>query len=309
MRLCAIVVNYRTAITTVKSLQNLLADLADFDAFVVIVDNDSQDGSEAVLRNFVEGSGEHNRVQVIQAGRNGGFGYGNNVGIRWALQSGECPDYFLLINPDAYPEPGTCRALVEFMDCNPKAGILGTAIRGIEGTLRRSAFRFPTLSSEFESMIRWSVVTRMLSSRVVAPPIPSCTVKTEWVSGSCMMVRRKLFETVGLFDERFFLYFEEIDLCRRVQQAGWETYWVKDACIVHDAGLATGINDYSRPRPKYWFDSRRYYFSKHYGRAYLWAANVAWLAGWSVWQARRWLQRRPSQNPPRLARDFVKRSF
>lgn len=309
MKLCAIVVNYRIAAKTLDSLAYLMDDLAGLNASVVIVDNDSQDGSEAQLRERVQQCGWGERVLVVQAGRNGGFGAGNNVGIHRALQFAEAPDYFLLINPDAYPKPGTCEILVEFMDAHSQAGILGAAIYGVDGTAQCSAFRFPSILSEFEGTLKLGIVSKLLADSIVAPPFPLLTTRTDWVSGSCMLIRRQVFESVGMFDERFFLYFEEIDLCRRALEAGWHTYWVREANIVHDEGYATKIQDANRPRPKYWFDSRSYYYCKNHGRLFLWAANLAWLGGSILWQVRCWIQRRPTHNPPHLIWHFIKYSF
>jgi GT2 family glycosyltransferase len=309
MKVCAVMVNYRTAEKTIESLERLLADLETIEARVVIVDNDSQDGSEEKIRTEIQVRRWGVRVILVQAGRNGGFGAGNNVGIRWDAQSGSPSEYIMLINPDAYPESGTCRMLVEFMERNPEAGILGTAIRGIDGILRRSAFRFPTAQSEFEAAIRWGPITRLFGKRVVAPPIPDANICTEWVSGSCMMIRTRLFDDVESFDESFFLYFEEVDFCRRAAAANWKIYWIKDATIVHDAGYATGIQNITRPRPKYWFDSRQYYFRKNHGVAYLWLANMAWLGGNVGWRIRCWIKHEPTRAPPRLMRDFLRYSF
>jgi GT2 family glycosyltransferase len=150
------------------------------------------------------------------------------------------------------------------------------------------------------------VATRLLSRWVIAPPVPKSTVEVDWISGSCMLIRRAALEEVGLFDERFFLYYEEVDLCRRTREAGWSIYWVPEATIVHVGGLATGFNQTQKRRARYWFDSRRYYLLKARGRSYLWLANTAWLSGFAAWRVRRWLMQKPDADPPRLLTDFVR---
>ena len=129
--------------------------------------------------------------------------------------------------------------------------------------------------------------------------IPERTQKVDWLAGASMMFRREVLEKVGLFDESFFLYFEETDLCHRAAEAGFETVYVWESEVAHVGSASTGMKTWSRV-PDYWFDSRSHYFAKNHGRAYLAAATSARLVGTAVWQLRRRLQSKPEEDPPRF---------
>jgi len=126
-----------------------------------------------------------------------------------------------------------------------------------------------------------------------------------------MIVRRKVFENVGLLDERYFMYFEETDFCLRARRAGWTCWYIPASRVVHLVGQCSGVTDKKQPprrRPVYWFDSRRRYFVKNHGRAYALLADMAWTAGMSVYRVRRLVQRKPDTDPPRFLSDFLRRS-
>jgi hypothetical protein len=118
-----------------------------------------------------------------------------------------------------------------------------------------------------------------------------------------------MLDDVGLFDEEFFLYFEETDLCRRARAVGWQVWTVPECQVHHEGAVVTGLDDLSRPRESYWFESRSRYFRKHEGRSGLLLANLAWLTGSLGFRARQLLTRRSSPNPPRLLRDFLRHSW
>jgi N-acetylglucosaminyl-diphospho-decaprenol L-rhamnosyltransferase len=305
MKLCVVIVNYRTGPQVLGGLPKLLSELEDLDAGVIVVDNDSGDDSLAAIRVGIDGLGCSNRVEVVSSGHNGGFGAGNNFGIRFAARRGLRPEYVLLLNPDAYPEPGCIRTLLDFMDQRPSAAVAGATLRGVGGEQGPSAFRFPSPLGELESTARTGPVTHVLRRWIIAQPMPAETRECDWVSGACLLLRSSALAEIGLFDERFFLYFEEADLCRRAQALGWSVYWVKDAFVVHAGGVATGIYDCTRRRPRYWFYSRRRYYLKARGRTGLWLANAGWIAGSLLYRLRR-LSWQPEGDPPQLLADFVR---
>jgi GT2 family glycosyltransferase len=125
-----------------------------------------------------------------------------------------------------------------------------------------------------------------------------------------MLVRTEVFTRGGWFDPGFFLYFEEIDFARRLKNDGWKVFHVAGAPINHVGSLATGMDDESRPMPRYWFESRRRYFIKHHGVVYAAACDVAWLAGHAIYQLKYKLKSlaglRDTPTRPRLGRDFLK---
>ena len=312
MKLLVVIVNFRTADLTLRGLAHLLPDmqaLAGVGVSVTVVDNDSGDGSYEKLCAEVEARGWGDRVQVVASGHNGGFGYGNNVAIRRALAQPDPPDYVYLHNPDAHVRPGALRTMLEFLDAHPEVGVAGTRIHDPGAGQHASAFRFPSVLSEIEGGLRFGPVSRLLRKHSVWADAPDHTAEVDWVSGASAFFRREVFETVGLFDENFFLYFEETDLCRRAREAGWKIWYVHEAVVEHEEGAATGISNKKKRVPQFWLDSRRYYFLKAKGRGGLLLADAAWVASHSLWRLRRAVQHLPDPDPPRLLQDFVRHSL
>jgi N-acetylglucosaminyl-diphospho-decaprenol L-rhamnosyltransferase len=314
MKLLAIIVNYRTPKMTLDAVRTLLAALEDVEgAEVAVVDNDSQDGSFEILSRGVAALTRPGGtpVKVIASGRNGGFAYGVNVGVRYGFKSKAPPDFFYLLNSDAFPDPSAVRELLALFDREPRAGIAGSYVYGSDGRPHQTAFRFPSPISEFERALQLGLASRVLTRWRVPLPLPDEDCPVDWVAGASMMIRREVFEDAGLFDERFFLYFEETDFCRRAKSRGWSTFYVRGSAVAHLGGASTGIkNDRTRRRmPAYWFDSRRHYFRKNHGDAYLAVSDVLFALGFSLWRMRRKIQNKPDEDPPSLLADFVRHSL
>lgn len=309
MKLHVVLLNYKTPDMTAKALDHLLVALEPVpQAKVWVVDNDSEDDSEAKLTEKVA-SLDDDRVAFIQTGHNGGFGFGNNVGIRRALAADEPPDYVYLLNSDAFVEPEAVKVLVDFLDERPDVGIAGSYIFGVDGVPHETAFRFPTVFSELETTLRLGVVSKVLSDHIVALPMPTTSTQVDWLAGCSMMIRREVIEQVGMFDETFFLYYEETDLCGRAAEAGWSTWYVPSSRVAHIGSASTGMKETNKRTPHFWFDSRRHYFRKNHGQAYLAAADAAHVLGSVAWRARRVLERKEKQDRPRALRDFVRHAF
>src|SRR5260370_29416445 len=123
-----------------------------------------------------------------------------------------------------------------------------------------------------------------------------------------MMIRRRVFDSIGLLDEGYFLYFEEVDFARRAAQSGWECWVEPRSRVMHLQAQATevdGPKSKQKRRPTYWFDSRRRYFIKHHGRAYALAADAVWAGGYLTLRGRPAFQRKPHSEPPQILRDFI----
>lgn len=310
MKVAAIIVNYRTPEMTARAVDALLPEMERAGSFhVYVVDNDSGDGSFAQLQEEARQRGWPPRVTVLQSVRNGGYGYGINLAVEKAFSLEGRPDYLYVLNSDAFPDRGSVARLIAFMDSHPDAGIAGSLVHGTDGATQGCAFRFPTVWSELESTAGVGAISRVLSPHVVSMPPPVTDVQVDWVSGTSMVIRLKAMEQVGLFDESFFLYFEEIDYCRRLRRAGWKIYYVTDAPITHIGCVSTGMLDLTRRMPRYWFDSRHAYFMKHHGRAYALAADGAWLVGHVVGRFKRILVRRGPPSRPAMLGDFVAASL
>ena len=198
------------------------------------------------------------------------------------------------------------------MEAHAKVGIAGSRLEHPDAKPQPSAFRFHTIASEFEQGIHLGLISRMFASRIVAPPPPNETAQTDWVAGACMIIRREVIEQIGLLDEAYFLYFEEVDFCLRAARKGWQCFYVPSARVVHLVGQASGVTSadrQQRPLPAYWFNSRRLYFRKNHGRLKTLLANLAFTTGFTLYRLRCLLTFRPPNAPPHLLRDFVRYNF
>jgi hypothetical protein len=310
MDVLAVIVNYRTPDLTLRSVRAALDALARFPGSrVLLVENGSGDGSAARFREASAREGWGDRVSLIESPENLGFAGGVNLAVRPALAAGTSPRYVYLLNSDARPEPDAITVLVRFLDEHREAGIAGSYIYGSDGATHHTAFRFPSVAGQFEEAIGIGVVTRLLDRWVVSKPVPTETTRVDWLAGASMLIRREVIERVGLLDEGYFIYFEETDFCRSAAQMGFSTWYLPESRVEHVGAASTGWKDFTKPRPAYWFEGRRLYFAKNHGRAYLWAANLAWLLGWLVGEPRRRLLGRRSPFPVHFVRDFVRYSF
>jgi N-acetylglucosaminyl-diphospho-decaprenol L-rhamnosyltransferase len=298
-----VILNWRTAEMTLKAAEAALRAMEPIEGAIVIVDNDSGDGSYELLTATVAQRG-WGRVRVVQSGRNGGFGAGNNFGIRAGLPDGSKPDFVYLLNSDAFPAPDAIRALRDHLLAHPATGFAGSYIHGPDDEAHRTAFRFPSIASEFEGAIRLGLVSRLLKGSVVAAPLPSVTTRVDWLAGASIMMRQSVLDHVGLFDETFFLYFEETELCHRAAKAGWPTDYVVESRVEHIGSVSTGMKTWVRI-PSFWLDSRNYYFRKVHGRVYAALATMAHVAGGILWRARLLAQRKDRGDPPYFLRDLV----
>lgn len=275
-----VIVNYRTAELVIDSLRSVDAQRAELgEIHVVVVDNDSRDGSVETLLATVARESWGYWVTIVPSGRNGGFAFGNNVGIRKALGAPRQADLVMLLNPDTIAHPGAVGALVEFMQLNQKVGIVGSRLENGEGGLEPSAHNAPSPLGELVSAANLGILGRAFPRHVITPPLREVSHACDWVSGASLMIRREVFDAIGFLDDAFFLYFEEVDFCTRARKAGWDVWFVSDSRVVHLEGAATGIKQVARRRPRYWYDSRRRYFIKHFGVSGLLMADALWAAG------------------------------
>lgn len=307
--LLVVILNYRTPSLTIDCLRSLVGEVRSLpDTRVVVTDNASFDQSveQIAAALCTEGWGEW--ASLMPLDRNGGYAFGNNAAIAPALQSTNPPPYILLLNPDTIVRPGALSALVDFMDEHPSVGIAGSRLEDPDGTPQRSAFRFPSVVSEFDFGLNTGLVSKLLSKWVVVPPVSEETCQTNWVAGASMIVRREVFESVGLLDEKYFMYFEEVDFCLRANKSGWSCWYVPTSRVVHLVGQSSGVTDGKRPPkrlPEYWFDSRRRYFLKNHGWLYATIADAAWVFGFVLSKWRWLIQRKPRTDPPKLFSDFL----
>lgn len=232
MRFSAVVLNYASWPLTLRCVERL-REAGGEGLEIVVVDNDPQGEPPALPAG----------VALIRNGRNLGFAGGVNRGIR--ASSGEV---VVLVNPDSRVDASFFDRMEEFLAGHPSAGIVGPRILDADGGLQLSARREVSMISGL--LGRTSILTRLFpKSSLVRSQFPATVgagepTPVDWVSGACMAIRRRVTERIGLLDERFFMYFEDADLCRRAREAGFGVFYVPGITVVHDAGGSTR----SRPR-------------------------------------------------------------
>lgn len=307
--LLVVMVSYRSAGLAVEALASLEPERAQHrDLRVVIVDNTSGDDAE-VLSRTIDERGWTQWVTVRVAPDNGGFASGNNLALRPALRAARPPEAVWLLNPDTRVEPGAGMALLEVLRAQPEAGLVGSCMVEPSGRVWGRAFRFPSLLSELEAAVGLAMVSRMLEEHAVAREMGDAPEPVDWISGASLMIRLEALQSVGLFDEGYFLYFEETDFCLAAQRAGWQAWYAPDSRVVHFAGSSTGMSDWfstDNRLPGYYFESRRRFFLKNYGLAYATMTDAVRVGGLGFRSGLRWLRRKERRVPPWLLWDSLR---
>jgi len=305
-----IIVNFRTGGLSVQCLASLAEEVASLGSGrVIVVDNCSQDDSVTLISSAIRRHGWQAWAELLPLPRNGGFAYGNNAAIVRARELDPELAAVVLLNPDAVVRPGLLLALTRPLTAQPHVGIAGAAIEEPGGELVVSAHVMPSPLGELEASAQFSALTRLLSRHVVSPPPSGVSGECDWVSGACMAIRREVLDAIGPFDEGFFLYYEEVDFCRRARRAGWSCWLAAEARVMHLEGAATGIKAARQRLPAYWFASRRRFFVKAYGIGGLVLADLLWALGRTSLVLRRMLRLggRASQahEPSRMTSDLL----
>ena len=313
MNVLIVIVNYKVADLAIDCLTSLAPEVASLPGTTVVVaDNASNDHSVERIRDAIRREKWSSWASVLPSDHNGGYAYGNNLVIRRSLQNFDPPDYFHLLNPDTQIRPGAVRELASFLDQNPQVGLAGGVIERPDGNLFRCANKFPSILTEFDFSLRLGVVSKLISpwTQIQIPEYGPCAA--DWVPGVSLMIRREVFQSVGLMDEEYFLYFEETDLCLQANRNGWPCWYVPQSQVVHFSGSSTGVTGTRsnlKRRPDYWFESRQRYFVKNHGYAYAACADFVWICGIILWKIRRFIQRKEKRDPPWLLWDFIRKSI
>lgn len=265
--LSVIIVNYNTRDMTLECLRTLIGRLEGLSTEVLLVDNGSSDGSaDAVASAFPT-------VKLIRSNHNLGFGAGNNMALRQS--SGK---YFLLLNSDAFPRPGALPALVQYLEKNPDVGVVGPRLLNADGSLQISCFRYPSPARAWLENLAISSLFRSHPKIGDYRRWPHDTERAvDWVIGACLLVRREVYEKVGGFDERFFMYAEETDWQARIRDAGWKIGFTPAAEVTHLAGASGKEN--RKQVNEHFFRSLDLYEHKHHGIFGLFGLHVAMIFG------------------------------
>lgn len=246
IRLSVIIVNWNTCNLLRDCLRTLFLDLPD-DWEVIVVDNGSTDASTAMVQS------EHPQASLICNVENAGFARANNQGIRRSTGR-----YVLLLNSDTQIPPGALSRLIDFMDNQLQVGACSPQLRTSGGDSQAYAFgNEPSLGY----LLRRGL-TRLLLNRPIHDWDVGHTIDVDWVSGACLLLRQEALAQIGGLDENIFMYFEDVDLCRRIRQQGWRVCYVPDIQITHLGGQSSIQNPQVTAAYQ---ESLRYFYAKYYG--------------------------------------------
>jgi hypothetical protein len=264
MDISVIILNYNTCELTVQAIESVLASETDYRYEVLVVDNASTDSSPDVIRSRFP------QIRFIANEHNLGFAKGNNIGIREARGR-----YILLLNSDTVVERNTLETMVRFMDSRPEVGAAGCKVVLPDGSLDKACRRgFPTPSASFYyafGISRLFPANPRFNQYQLGYLNPDEDYPVDCLVGAFMMVRKEVIRQVGMLDEEFFMYGEDIDWCYRIKQAGWSIHYYPYTRITHYKGAS------SRRKPFkiiYEFHRAMYLFHrKHFRQKYSWLVN------------------------------------
>lgn len=277
---------------------------------LVLIDNASPDNTVDVIRSFIAGHGLEACMTLVNAGVNGGFGFGCNMGSK--QRTGE--EYIWFVNPDTKIDYDAAMALVKKLDAEQDLAAAGSLLKNEWGEVRSGAFRFPTMGNALISGINLSMLERLVPYYRTSYQAGESLENVDWLTGASFMIRADVFEALNGFDEGYFLYFEELDLFYRFKMAGYRAASCENSVVFHASGSSTGVNRYDagliQPRrPKYWYESRCRFYLKHFGRAYLVVLNSVHVLATIAGRTKDFLLRRKASRVERYLRDIMSHSF
>lgn len=277
VELSVIIVSWNVKNLLERCLASVLAQLPDIPGAseVLVIDNASSDGSAGLVQE------KFPQVHLIANPSNAGFTIACNQGI-----AGSSGRYVLLLNPDTELQPGALPLMVDYLREHPEVALLGPQLLNPEGSVQSSRRRFPSLATALveSTPIQWRLFPELpLLRHFSYLDLPEGEVQeVDWVTGACLLIRRETLSQIGLLDERYFMYFEELDWCLRAKRAGWKIMYLPTAKVVHHAGKSSE-QDLARRHIRF-NDSKCKYYTKHYGPLVGLLLRV-YLFSWYVVQA------------------------
>lgn len=259
LQLSIIIVSWNVRDLLRTCLRSIAAGRGDLDLEVVVVDSGSSDGTPQMVE---EASGELAfPVRLIARPDNVGFPKGNNIGIRQARGR-----YILLLNPDTEIVDDALRVMISYLEENEDVGVVGPQLRYPDGSVQSSRRRFPTVVTAFleSTWLEPWAPARLLERYYVLDRPDDATSNVDWVVGACLLTRREVVEQVGLLDEDYFMYSEELDWCRRIKTAGWRVVYLPAAKVIHHEGKSS--EQAVTARHINFHRAKLRYFRKHHGR-------------------------------------------
>ena len=264
MKISVVIVNYNVKYYVGQCIDSVRRALQGIDSEIIVVDNHSRDGSVDYLSK-IEG------VRIIESGHNLGFSKANNIAIRQSTA-----EYVLMLNPDTIVAEDAIRMIIDFADSHPQAGGIGVRMHNDWGTTARESRRgLPSPMTSFYKIIGLSkrLPQHRKYGRYYMSWLPcGSPSRIEVVSGACFLVRRKALDEVGLMDEDYFMYGEDIDLSYRLLKGGWEN-WFVPADIIHYKGESTQKTSFNYVHVFY--NAMLIFMRKHY-------SHLSWLIIWPL---------------------------
>ncbi|MBX3083375.1 MAG: glycosyltransferase family 2 protein [Anaerolineae bacterium] len=258
--LSIIIVSWNVRDFLAACLTSIQANSAALDCEVIVVDSASSDDSVEMLRS------QFSWVKLLPQAENVGFTKGNNIGLKAAQGR-----YVLLLNPDTEMIEDALVQMVRYLDAHPDVGIIGPRTQNTDGSPQSTRRRFPTLiTAMFDSTWLAPYAPRRVLDDYYARDVEEmATADVDWVQGSALMTRRVIYEQIGGLDERYVMFSEELDWCKRIRSAGWRTVYLGGARIVHHGGKST--EQVHALKHIYFQQSKIRYFGKFHGAlAALW---------------------------------------
>ena len=260
MELSIIIVNYNVKEFLQNLLHSLQKSVSSITHEIIVVDNASDDGSAEFIRE------KFPQINLIVSQTNLGFSKANNIALK--VSKGK---FIFLINPDTIVSEDTITKMIEFLNEHPDAGLAGCKILNPDGSLQLACRRsFPGPWTSFCKVTGLSALfpkSRLFARYNLTYLDENSTYEVDAISGSFMMMKREVYEKIGGFDEQFFMYGEDLDLCYRIQKNGYKVYYFPGTQIIHYKGESTkrsGLDE-----TKYFYDAMNLFVKKHFSSFYL----------------------------------------
>jgi len=279
-QLAIVIINYKTPQMLIDCLKSLLPELDKLNAKVVVVDNLSLDNSLQLIQQWIDENAVGGLVELHASSVNSGFSGGNNMGIS-ALEA----KYYLLLNSDTLVRKGAISTLLNAAINNKEAGLISPRLEWPDAIPQESCFRFHTPISQLIGSANTGFITKILQKYSVPFAISEQPAYYDWTSFACVLIRAEVFKQIGLMDDGYFMYFEDVAFAYHAQQAGWKVLNIPDAHVVHLRGGSSPLKaqvKLGKRLPRYFYESRTRFFYQVYGRFGLLMANLFWTLGYGV---------------------------
>ncbi len=263
MDLTIIIVNYQTYKLTKNTIQSILENPCKYTYQIILVDNASKDDSIEKLEKDYK---DNNKIKIIKSKTNGGFAYGNNLALKQSQSK-----YTLLLNSDTIIKPNTLNQCLDYMEKDPKIGALGCKVSLPTGNLDKACKRsFPNPVNSFYKLFHIPNKSQKNNYNLNLPD--DGVYEIDCLVGAFMLIRKEAIESVGLLDETFFMYGEDIDYCYRIKNDGWKIVYYGKSEIIHYKGASSKKQKY---KLIYEFHKSMYiFYKKHYSKIYNTLLNI-----------------------------------